>query len=1015
MKPLVVGLLCLAATAHAAGTVFSTVLAGSGQEFANAVTSDSQGNTYVAGLTYSSDFPVTAGAYQTTFGGTCDAFVAKIGPTGTVVWATFLGGQLSDSATGVAVDSNGNVWVSGWTVSPNFPLANAIQTANLGGYAGFAAKFDPTGAKLLYSTLLGGQAQAEAAGIALDSTGNAYVAVNTNSAASFPGISNGANASGVAVTKLSPQGALIYTYFRPNGEASAIAVDSTAAAYIAGANSAGSPGNALQAYGAPATQLAIVFKISADGSTKVYDRTFGGSTQAAALAIAVDSAGEAWVAGTTASADFPLVHPLANQTTVGARPLWSSTNAGATWSPLDGLPFALPEMMLVDPSTPATLYEGTADLGVFKSTNSGATWTQANAGMAGTNIQALAIDPIHPQTLYAATATTVYKSTNGAGNWTAIDSPTFTVTAILVDAQNSNNIYTANTTTSGTAGLRKSSDGGNTWVNLTFPSTVASIALDPNASGHIVAISNEIVLFGGLSGTFTPPYLYRSNDGGNTWQQLQAVGQPTAPIIADGSTNPTTFYDSLALRSLDGGATWSGFPSLPGGNSTAPIAVDPSGTLYATVSGTIYVSRDHGGTWAPTGTTGPTGFNLVTAGSAGALYTEVNEVGTAGFLSKFSADGSTLSYSTYLRGHASLEVPVFYASEPNVFLSENWVGGIALDPAGNVVVTGGTRASDFPTVNAAQAANAGLADAFAASISANGSTLNYATYFGGSKDDGALAAAVDSAGNVILAGQTFSGDFPTASRQQLPFSYGNAFVVKLASGPPAITAVLNGASFQPGIEAGSWVMIAGTNLANVTRTWTAADFTGNSLPVQLSGVSVTIDGKPAYPYYISPTQINVQAPSDSTLGAVSVVVNNNGSLSAPAAATLQNYAPAFFVNLPGSSAITTNLNYAPVGTASAPAAPGSTVVLWGTGFGPTTPMTAAGLAVSGAPATTNLPTVSVGGMQVQVLNAGLTTGSAGLYQIAIQLPANVPTGTVPIQASIGGVQSPTGVTIVVGN
>jgi len=259
---------------------------------------------------------------------------------------------------------------------------------------------------------------------------------------------------------------------------------------------------------------------------------------------------------------------------------------------------------------------------------------------------------------------------------------------------------------------------------------------------------------------------------------------------------------------------------------------------------------------------------------------------------------------------------------------------------------------------------------------------------------------------VILVGQTWSGDFPTSAAIQPPSGFGDAFVVKLATGAPAISSVLNAASFQPGIEAGSWAMIKGVNLANTTRIWTAADFSGASLPTSLSGVSVTIDGDPAFVYYISPTQINVQAPSDSTLGNVQVVVNNNGALSAPATVVLQKYTPAFFM-VPGTNyAIASRLpDYALVGNLSTPAIPGETLVLWATGFGPTIPAAPAGVEVSGAPATASAPTVTVGGMPVRVVSSVLTTGSAGLYQITIQLPANLPTGTVAVQASIGGVQT----------
>ena len=124
-----------------------------------------------------------------------------------------LGGILDDWATGVALDSAGNVLVTGYTRSANFPLANAIQgtlnqgTLNHGAtddYDAFVAKLDPNGTKLLYSTYLGGQADDGGAGIAADSAGNAYVAVNSNSAAGFPGTLNAPDRFGIVVSKLDP-------------------------------------------------------------------------------------------------------------------------------------------------------------------------------------------------------------------------------------------------------------------------------------------------------------------------------------------------------------------------------------------------------------------------------------------------------------------------------------------------------------------------------------------------------------------------------------------------------------------------------------------------------------------------------------------------------------------------------------------------------------------------------------------------------------------------------------------
>jgi len=236
---------------------------------------------------------------------------------------------------------------------------------------------------------------------------------------------------------------------------------------------------------------------------------------------------------------------------------------------------------------------------------------------------------------------------------------------------------------------------------------------------------------------------------------------------------------------------------------------------------------------------------------------------------------------------------------------------------------------------------------------------------------------------------------------------------------PAIGYVVNGASFQPGIESGSWVTIGGMNLANTNpgRTWRPNEIVNGNLPMSLDGVSVTIDGKPAFVYYISPTQINVQAPTDAVTGPVAVVVHNNGQVSAPVMAQMQTYAPAFFLYSGTNYAITSHYpDYGLVGNpavipGTVAAKPGDVLILWGTGFGPTNPAQPAGVEVSGAPVAVTAPVITVGGAVASLIGVALSPGNAGLYQVAIQLPASLPSGALAVQASQGGVQSPTGVVI----
>ena len=322
-------------------------------------------------------------------------------------------------------------------------------------------------------------------------------------------------------------------------------------------------------------------------------------------------------------------------------------------------------------------------------------------------------------------------------------------------------------------------------------------------------------------------------------------------------------------------------------------------------------------------------------------------------------------------------------------------------------VAGGTA----PAAQSAAISNSG-AGTLTWTASANSPWLNVSPTTGSAPANLTISVSPGS-----MAPATYTGTVQIAAAGALdsPQTIVVTLVVSATGSIPAITGVVNGASFQPGIESGSWVTIQGVNLAPDTRTWQASDFNGNNLPLSLDGASVTIAGASAAVYYISPTQINVQAPTVAATGAVPVVVTNNGQMSAVFTAQLQTYSPAFFLYTGTSFAIASHFpDYALVGSPSAipgtiAAQPGDVLILWATGVGPTNPPTPAGVVVSGSPPAATQPTITVGGVPVTVVSTVLSPGSVGLYQVAIQLPANVPTGVVAIQASVGGVQSPAGV------
>jgi urease beta subunit len=318
--------------------VYSTYLGGSGYDWestgegdqVNGIALDGAGDAYVAGITSSNDFPVTSGAFQTTnnsggFYYPVTGFITKLNPTGSaVVYSTYLGGSVLDGANAIAVDSDGHAYVTGSTQSNNFPTtAGAFQTTNKGDNA-FVTKLNVSGSALIYSTFLGGSQRpnggpggAVALAIKLDTSGDAYVAGYSGSS-NFPVTSgafqttNGSSRGGF-VTELNPSGtSLIYsTFLGCTCNVNGIALDSSGNAYVAGTTTgSGLPvsSGAFQTtnkVSATPYETGFITKLNSTGTNLLYSTYFGGSTFDNINGIALDSAGDAYVAGWTQSSDFP--------------------------------------------------------------------------------------------------------------------------------------------------------------------------------------------------------------------------------------------------------------------------------------------------------------------------------------------------------------------------------------------------------------------------------------------------------------------------------------------------------------------------------------------------------------------------------------------------------------------------------------------------------------------------------------------------------------------------------------
>jgi len=314
--------------------IYSTYLGGSGGDLANGIAVDSAGNAYVVGFTCSTDFPTMNPLQPSYAGGNpyCgDAFVTKLNHTGTaLVYSTYLGGSNADYGLGIAVDSAGNAYVTGYTTSTDFPITpGAFQTVCNGGSGcsqygdAFVAKINAAGSALVYSTYLGGNTYDTSYGVAVDSSGNAYVTGQTSST-DFPTTSGAfqtifGGRSDAFVTKFNPSGSgLVYSTYLGGSlwdEGSGIAVDSAGNAYVTGATgSADFPTmNPLQPTFGGGYDDAFVSKLNPTGSQLVYSTYLGGSGPDAGLGIAVEGAHNAYITGGTSSTNFP-VTPGAFQT-----------------------------------------------------------------------------------------------------------------------------------------------------------------------------------------------------------------------------------------------------------------------------------------------------------------------------------------------------------------------------------------------------------------------------------------------------------------------------------------------------------------------------------------------------------------------------------------------------------------------------------------------------------------------------------------------------------------------------
>jgi photosystem II stability/assembly factor-like uncharacterized protein len=741
---------------------FATIFGGGGSDQGRAIAVDSTGATYVAGYAGSGNFPVVNGKSGS------GSFLAKVTAAGdALVYSTYLGFPLSGN---YAVDATGSIYlaVAAYPSALNFsgspvvgpaPLGNC---SNPGGANLYVARLSPDGSSLIYSGCVG-SAGFSGLSVAIDAAGNAYVAGQADHPTNFP-LVNPLPSSAVAsqgarpafVLKLGPDGRLLYsTFFGGSSSVSsnapplvtsinAIAADAAGNIYLTGkTNSPDFPlKNPIQSV-PPSFNSAFIAKIKAEGSDLVYSTYFGGSNSDFPSAIAADASGNTYVAGSTTSGDFPTT-PNALQSRFNSVLAYKSNDAGATWSRSDlGLPGGVSSVR-VDPRNPSNIYAVSSNR-VYKSSDKGATWQPTPATPAGS----LWINPVD-STLYATVVVnhavpmgSIWRSHDGGATFAMVDTGLSGTPNLVFDPTNASVIYGhwAQASQCQTAGIYKSTDGGDTWkaTVLTGCGTgPGALAIDPAHPSTLYASTHQ----GGL---------VRSDDGGDTWT---TIGPLVDEVLVDASSTLYTVSGNVVDVTPPGGAAVT---------KVAPaiinmLVIDPtnSSIWYAIASGNpgrgIYKTTDSGDTWQPVTNGLPSSLNPgsleIDPSASGTLYLGASPL-PDGIFAKLSPDGTSLLYSTYLGGSGT-----------------DSVTAIATDASGNAYLVGATDSSDFPMQAPFRTSGGGFAAKFDPA-----NALAWSSLLGGATP---TAIALGPEGEAYLTGSTSSAAFPTVNSIQ-PYISSNFF------------------------------------------------------------------------------------------------------------------------------------------------------------------------------------------------------------------------------------------------
>jgi hypothetical protein len=860
-----------------------------------AVALDAQGNVYVTGYNGgdATDFTGNPATLTAGLSSGFRVFVLKMSSTGGLIYAVGFGGTASstDVGGGIAVDSFGNAYVTGFTTSPDFPItAGAPQSGFYGNSSepnAFVTEVNAAGNGLVYSTYLGGSGSFSGRGIAVDHSGNAYV-TGTAAAATGAGttpfpllnaISSTPSAGFLAKINAGGTTGFAYSTYLPAGIGYGVALDSNANAYITGSTGTAASPSPAQGY---------VLKVNTGGAVSYGPVLFGNaSAQTAGFGIALDTQDNAYVTGMTSDSAFPVTSGAAQ-----------STYGGGTY---DGFALKLNSGGSLPPVY--ATYIGGLGSSFLPERGSGIGVDAAgNAYVSGTTqcIGFPTANPIPgarnggPEVLMQGTVS----GANATWSPTTLAGPFDQVSALAFDA--SGNLYAGTDALNATGGGVYKLAVGGSWSSANSgitSTTIDAIAVDPNAQATVYAAGSG--------------QLYQTTNGGTRWTQLATstfvVG--SSAVIAIGKTNPSTVYvgssNGLIYSTSPGTSSSWASPAVPWTGAVFALVADPNNPMaaFAGTNTGVYQTTNGGTTWAVYNTGLPsvpvtglainaatqTLFAASTDGvfytpTSGANWTQANLPVQAGTPRLVAVDAGNNVYVAF-DGSGMATGPNGGAGAWSLLapgLTQNQVLALAVPPG---------------STNTAYAGIVAAPTAFLTEISPNGQSFLSSTCIGGADNNLGQSIAVTPGGAAYVSGVTFATNFPTTPGAVQTANAGlyDDFVlavyantaVTLSSSPAGASITVAGSGCAAGVyttpasltwNAGSSCTVSFTDpqmISGVEYEFQSSTVNGsawshtNPLPVSSSGSTLAINavfGAVSGTGPSTATHFSVTAPASATAG-----------------------------------------------------------------------------------------------------------------------------------------------------